>query len=367
MTKLPQNIVTFSQQTNGDTMFFEQALDYYAHYAKERYNENVGVYDTSVSLAAKEDQIHECFCNEIQRISGQDMGHFDTTVMSTNPVVTWAALNIISHVIDAIIPNTIIDSTKDYLTLDYVDWGDSRSYDVEPNFLFTVSQGANAQRVSFVQKQFRTTRTLMPVNHVITVQASLYKVLTHKESLGEFIRKAVISMNTAMTLDAYNALRTGLNAATVPTALTVDGYTEDSLLELCMTVEAYNHGAKPTILGTALAIKQILPNGADGYRIMTPSDNMSIQVIKNFFNYNIVVLPQVATGNIDYSLALNNNEIYVVSSTSDKLVRGVIEGSTLSNSNDYYDNANLTSNFTMNKRWDIQWLSNAVAGIVKLA
>lgn len=366
MNKLPKSIVTFSQQTGTNTNFFEKAIDYYRHYSAETLSKNIGTYDTSVSLATKENQIYDCMCQEISRISGQDMNVFDTTVLSTNPMVVWAMSNIMNHVIDAVLPDTIIKSTGDYMQLDHIDWGGSASYDIEPNFLFTVSQGSNGQRVSFIQKQFRTTRTLMPVNHVITVQASLYKVLCRQESLGSFIRKAVISMETAMTVDAYNAFRAGLNAATVPTALSITGYTQKTLLQLLMTVEAYNHGAKPMILGTALALENILPNGADGYRINTDSDNMSIQLIRNFFGYDITVLPQVATGTPDYKLALNNTELYIVSSNMDKLIKGVVEGSTLTNSNDYYDNANLTSNYTMNKRWDMQWISNATAGIVHL-
>ena len=40
----------------------------------------------------------------------------------------------------------------------------------------------------------------------------------------------------------------------------------------------------------------------------------------------------------------------------------VLEGSVLTNTNDYYDNADLTSNFTMNKRYGFEFLSGAVAG-----
>lgn len=366
MNKLPKNIAMFAEQTGTKTDFFEKAVDYYNHYSDKTLGKKIGTYDDTVSLSAKEDQIYKCLCNEVGRISGQDMSVFDKQVMAHNPVVNWAMANIANHIVDAILPYTIIESTGAYMELGHVDWGGTASFDIEPNFLFTVSQGANSQRTAFVQKQFRTTRTLTPVNHSITVQASLYKVLCQQESLGDFIRKAVLSVETAMTRDAYEAFRAGLNAATIPTALTKTGYTQESLLELLMTVEAYNHGAKPKILGTALAIEKILPNGADGYRITTPSNAMSIQLIRNFFDYDIVVLPQVATGTPDYGLALNNTELYIVSTDSQKLVRGIVEGSTLSNANDYYENANLQSNFSMHKRWDIQWISNATAGIVHL-
>jgi hypothetical protein len=148
----------------------------------------------------------------------------------------------------------------------------------------------------------------------------------------------------------------------------ISGSALSDLLKICERVTAYNGGAKAVIIGTASAISNILPNGADGWRIVTDGDNMGIKLIKNFFDYDIMVLPQVATGDFStFDMALNDNEIYVVSPSSDKLVKGVIEGSDLTNSNDFYDNANLTSNATINKRWAFEFLSNAVAGCIQLA
>lgn len=169
-----------------------------------------------------------------------------------------------------------------------------------------------------------------------------------------------------MTRDAYSALNTGLSAVSVPAALRKTGYTQDTLLTMCQTVEAYNQGMKPVIVGTTLALSKVLPNSANGYRIVTNSENMGIQLIRNFFDYDILVLPQVATGKGDYSLTLDDKIIYVISPTSDKLIKGVIEGTTLTNSNDFYDNANLTSNATMNKRWIFEFMTNATAGSIVL-
>ena len=171
-----------------------------------------------------------------------------------------------------------------------------------------------------------------------------------------------------MTKDAYNAFRAGLTALTMPANLKVTGYDQTDLLKICERVTAYNGGAKAVIVGTASALSNILPNGADGWRITTPGDNMSIKLIKNFFDYDIVVLPQVATGDFSsFDLALNDNEVYIVSPSSDKLVKGVNEGSDLTNSNDFYENGNLTSNATINKRWAFEFLSNAVGGCVQFS
>lgn len=366
MAKLSNDIVTFSK---GNTKPYEQMRDYYFHYMDLKANKKLGTYDSNVDLSVKEKDMHKVLLSEITRISGQSMTEeMDYAHFSNNPMFKWAAFAVVDMMIDAILPETIIDSIGIYTDIRNIGFGDSASFEIKPRTLFTVSQGANAQRTAFVHKQFSTTKSLVAVNHTITVQVALYKVLAGKESLAEFVRKAVISMETEMTKDAYNAFNTGLTASTVPSALKITGYTQDSLLTLCETVQAYNQGAKPVIVGTTKAISKILPNSANGYRIVTNSESMGIQLIRNFFEYDILVLPQVATGNYnDFGLALNDGIVYVVSPTSDKLVKGVIEGSTTTNSNDPYDNANLTQNATMNKRWIFEFMSNAIAGSMTVA
>lgn len=323
MAKLSNNVVTFSA---GNTKPYEQFRDYYFHYMHDARKKDLGVYDTSVSFAEKEKKMNETLFSEIERVSGQtlpsgmDMAHF-----SNNPMIKWATFAVVDMMIDTIMPETIIDSIGIYTDIRNVGFGDSASFEISPRSLFTVSQGANAQRTAFVHKQFKTTKTLVAVNHPFTVQVALYSVLAGKESLAEFVRKAVISVETEMTKDAYNALNAGLSAASVPAALRKNGYTQDTLLTMCQTVGAYNQGMKPVIVGTTLALSKILPSAANGYRIVTNSENMGIQVIRNFFDYDILMLPQVATGLADYSLALDDKIIYVISPTSDKLIKGNLQ------------------------------------------
>ena len=368
MAKLPMNVVNFAAQTADSALVYELFQDYFCHYMDETQKRNIGAYDASCTLAEKEAKMHKQLLSEVQKLANVEINEDNVKIMSKNPMVTWATFSVVEAMIDAILPLTLINSIGTYTELRNIGFGDSASFEIAPRSLMTVSQGANAQRTSFIQKQFKTTKTLTAVNHAITTQVSMYKVLCGLESLAEFVRKAVISIETEMTKDAYGAMRAGLTALTMPANLKVTGYTQADLLKICERVSAYNGGAKAVIIGTASAIANILPNGSDGWRIVTDGDNMGIKLIRNFFDYDIMVLPQVATG--DYStfdMALKDDEIYVVSPSSDKLVKGVIEGADLTNSNDFYDNANLTSNATINKRWAFEFLSNAVAGCVQFS
>lgn len=368
MIKLPSNVVKFSADSgNAQAGIYAKFQDYFCHYMSEVEKKRIGSFDDTISLAAKDKEIHKDFVNEVERMANVKFSQLNEGQLLMNPMVQYATFGIVSSMIDAILPLTIIDSIGLYTETRHIGFGDSAHFTVKPRSLFTVSQTGNAQRTAFIQKQFSADKTIVPVNHAVTVQVALYKVLAGKESLAEFARKAVISIETEMTKDAYGAFRAGLTAATMPDALKATGYTQADLIKICERVTAYNQGAKAVIVGTNSALANILPNGADGHRFVSPADDIRIQVIRNFFGYDIIELPQVATG--DYStfdMALNDNEIYVIAPSSDKLIKCVIEGTTLTNSNDFYDNANLTQNATFNQRWGCEFISNAIAGIVTL-
>ena len=362
MSRLPMNIISFAKDNEK---VYEQMRDYYFNYMSEVKKQDIAPYDKQKSLAEKEEKVNKNLLSEINRVAGMSMPEgMSFEAWSTNPMVKWASFQVVSMVIDAVIPETIINSIGVYTDIKTVGFGEVAQFDVTPNSIFTVSESGNAQRTAIRQKQFKASYPIVPVNHDVTVEVALYKVLSGKESLAEFMSKAVLSIQTAMTKDAYGALATLTANANFPTALKATGYTQPTLLKLCEQVTAYNHGNKATIVGTTGALMNVLPS--TGYTVFTPSDNMKIELIKDFLGYQILVLPQVASG-ADYGLALDDKKIYVMSTSSDKIIKGCFEGSTIQNSNDYYDNADLTSNATLNKRWKFEAVSNSAMGCVTLS
>lgn len=362
------SIVKFANGNDTTLKFAERFRDYYFHFMSEVAKKNLGTFDSSVSLQAKEDRINKDFMTEVQRFANfQIPENLEPAHIVTHPTIGWAAFAIVDMLIQAVLPETIVNSIGTYTDIRNIGWGDSAQFEIKPRALMTISTAGHGQRTTFRQKEFSSNKTLLPVNHDITVYASLYKVLAGKETLADYVRKAILSMDTEMTRDAYSAFYAGLNGTDYPSALVKTGYTQDTLLNLCQVVTAYNQGDKAVIVGTTAALSKVLPNAAAGYRIVTNSEAIGIQLIRNFFEYDVLVLPQVATANYqDYSLLLDDKEIYIISPSTDKLIKGVIEGVTLNNSNNYYDNANLTSNSTINKSWAFEFVSNATAGLLKL-
>lgn len=360
---LPLNVVKFS---NGNTKPYEMAKDYFFHYMSEVQGVKYGAFDSSVSIDKKEEKANAQLLSEVSRLAGQSKPEgVSFEQWATNPMVGWAVMAVSSIVIDAVIPDTILKDVGIFAETKTIGIGDSAEYTIKPNSLMTVSQGSNAQRTTFKTKQFKTTKTLIPINHVITVEVSLYAVLAGKESLADFIRKAILSQAREMGKDAYGALTTLIDKASFPTQLKKTGYDVDTLLNLCEVVTAYNQGAKATIVGTATALNKVIPSSANGYRIMTPSNDMGIQLIKNFFDYDIIKLNQVATGK-NYGLLLDDKKLYVMSPSGDKIIKGAMEGSTMSNTRDFFDTADLTSDATFNKRWIFEAITNSTMGVIEM-
>lgn len=367
MMKMPRNVVQFANNDSKRITVYEGMKDLYFHYLSETQGKNYGNFDKTISLSEKDAKLSAHLFSEIETMSGVAKGDMDVMTWASNPAVKWAVEATRNAIVEAIIPDSIIRSIGVYTDIENVDFGQTAQFDIKPNALMSTSMAGESQRTAFVQKQFETSITLTPVNHNVTVQASFYKVLAGKESLADFMRKAVLSIERDMSNDAYEALTGLLANSEFPTALKKSGYTAANLLNLCQTVTAYNQGNKATIVGTSQALSTIFPSATDGYRVVTDANNMSIQLIKNFYDYDTLVLPQVASGSTDFGLTLNDNQIYVISPSSDKIVKGVIEGTILSNANDYYDNANLTSNYTLNKRWAFSAVTNSKMGVITLA
>lgn len=102
----------------------------------------IGGYDASVSLAEKEAKMNEALLSEVERISGMKRPEGVTIeAWSANPSVKWAVPTVANIMIDAIIPETIIRSFGLYTDIKYVGYGEVAQFDVEPNALFTVSEG----------------------------------------------------------------------------------------------------------------------------------------------------------------------------------------------------------------------------------
>lgn len=166
-----------------------------------------------------------------------------------------------------------------------------------------------------------------------------------------------------MGKDAAAALTAGLSAANYPAALKKTGaFVQKTLIELAELVQAYNYGVKPVIVGTAAALANVLPDSSLGYRGIWDAAAGSVRLMKDFFGFELVELSQFAAGATPADgLALADNVLYVISPALEKLVQGAVSMD-MTNTNNHFDNADITQNYTHRKNWGFEFAGAAWAG-----
>ena len=323
--------------------------------------------DTSVTEMEK--AINKEFMSELcRRTKMTPEENFDGSLakFAKNSLVVEMADTIRDYMIDMLLPETLLTGSLRYFAdFRFADLGDSMTFDIKNNALYNVSKAGYRKRSTNLQKLFDTTVTLVPENHEVTVGTDLFEVLANRVFIAREVMKAVRSIETCMMFDAYDAFATATGS--LSGSLEVANYSEASLITLCERVTAYNQGRKAVIIGTPVALKNVLPTNAN-YRYLLDDEYVKLGHLQTFNGYDVLPLEQVANpydAAHPYALKLDDTKIWVVSPAADKIVKIGVGGELMSHTDAIYDNANLLQLSTLNKAWDCQVITNSVCGIVK--
>ena len=322
MKSISTKVLNFAGgEANSQT--YVQFLDYFNHYLSmnNRSNNKNKTYDfqrnradgTTITFDEKESLMNASLKREILRHANiTNFADFPLEQWVTNPIISWATFAVVNQLIDMVLPDTLIDSIGVYTDVRQIDWGDSSSFDIKPRDLFVVSKAGRGMRSAEVHKQFEGQVTVVPVMRELSVQVSLYKVLSGKESLGDFVAKAIRSLESEMTRDAYTTFNTAMTnlSASGDTKLKYAGYSQSDLITLAQKVSAFNGGNKAVIVGTPVALLSVLPADAN-YRYTLESDYVRIGYINTMASYDIMALPQVADWVTPFKLLLDDTRLYV--------------------------------------------------------
>jgi len=375
--KAPSNVIAFAGG-EANLGVYEAFADYWNQYQAEMLGKkglfyhqtrNVDGKTVAFSLGEKEQMINQALKKEILRKAGiNNISDFPLETWAGHPVLNWAAFAVVTSMIDMILPQTLIETIGLYTEVKTIGWGDSAAFDVKPRDLFVVSKVGRAKRQTELKKQYNGQVVLNPEPRQLAVTVSLYRVLSGQDSLADFTMKAVRSIETQMTYDAYDAFSSAMGSIdnTASTGLRVAGYSQAEFVRLSQTVSAWNGGVKPIAIGTMAALSNILPADAN-FRYDLESDYVKLGYIRNFQNTDVMVLPQLAQYNTPFSLKLADNRIWLITPSTNKIVKAVIEGSTLAYTDGVYQNANLMQNANIQKSWAVGIATNSVAGTIELS
>lgn len=356
------NVKSFSAQS-------EDLIKAIKIFADETIKEKKGI--KAFAEKSKEDMnklINKAFCQEIVKQSGMSIGaDADKTAIkrfSMNPQVKYFANEIRDIMIDAVLPITISQSAISFMAdIKYADLGDTIKFDLDTDTLFTVSKAGNRQRKVPIQKTFRASVTMTGTNHEIAVGTTLFEIMTDQSYIADEVMRMARSIEYAMLTDAYDAFVSAVG--TIPAELTSVGFNEKSIIKICEKVQAYNGGRKPVIMGTATALKSVLPSNAN-YRYLLDSDYVKLGHLLEFNTYPVIPMENVADlfGATDYAMKFDDTKLYIVSPAADKPVKLGVFGGTISRTDQPYANANKSIDTVMEKAWDVITCTSSIMGSV---
>lgn len=274
-----------------------------------------------------------------------------------------ASFAVVDATVNAILPQVLTPAFGLFTDFRFVSLGDVVKFKIMPNQFFTVSKGGTGERTIHRQKDFAQDIIVAPVEHIVTVYTDMYRVLAGKEDIADFVARVVLAIEQAMYGDALNALMTGLTNLPVGSYNYTGAFDMKTLVKMAETVQVYNAGVRPIIAGSATALMNVLPDSTLGYRGNYDANGGSIELIKNVYGYDVIKMDNAAAQG--GGLVLPDDKIFVVSPAQDKLVKAVVSNA-LTNSNQFYDNADLTSDYTTRKMWEFVYASAAKAGVYKI-
>lgn len=342
-------------------LFAEGNLDFYVAFEEYYACKNDSTRIPSVPMAEMAEKIKSGFLAEVERKSGFTRADNKDAWMA-NPSVQWASMAILNQIINSLMPKYITNSLAPFVDMRFVERGTVVKFKVRPRALYTISRGAHGERETFRQKSYSSDVIVTPIEHIVTVYVDMFSVLAGDEDIAEFIRQALLSIERDMRADAIQALNTGLSvAANYPTQFIEEGaFNTQTAIQLAQRVQAYNYGAKPVIMGTAAALSMVLPDYSAGFRMNVEGKDGVATFVKNFYGFDLYEIEQIPSGK-NYGMLLDDNVLYFVSPSVDKVIKGV-GVTTMTNSNQFFDNADLTSDTTIRRDWDFVWASAGFAG-----
>ena len=356
---ISNEIIAFA---NGNTDCYVAFADYHNHKAAEEWGQNMGAYDATVSLADKSAKVRTAYFAELERLSGCKFDESTKDFFFANPMVKYANSAIVNAMVNVVLPGYVRATFAPFVDFRTVGYGDTVNLKVPPKTLYTVSKGARGERTSFRQRKYDGNVIISPIEHIITTYVDMVRVYSGKDDLAEAVRAIVISIEINMNVEIMSALSAGLSSASYPTQFKESGaFDGKKLVQLAQRVQAYNMMAKPVIMGTAAALMNVLPDASLGGRIMIDGANPVITYVKDFYGFPVYELPQAPTGSADFGLALDDDKLYIVSAAVAKPIVGVMS-TALTNSNQFYENADISQNFTMRKSYDFEFVGAAYVG-----
>lgn len=361
MNRKFDNVAQFAEHGGDITkQFVDRAEDYVKHYTNENFGtkfavETMGASGNALDLNTKAKQLQELFVKEVESRSGvavSDMNNDFEQYATLDTVQKMAAmLKII--MVDVATPILIDASGLNMLAeFHYGGYGDIFKFELQGKGYYDVSKMGRRQKHTKVQDSKRTEKTIATEMYGLTTIATLPQILQGKAMIAEDAMKAALSINKkvyTLVVKKFVEAADAMNDA----RFTLANYTEKSLLEKLGNGSAFN-GSKMTIIGDVVPLKDLLPASQNNRIYLNDEFNKELGYMDEFNTYPVIGFGTVYDKDEENGvLRLPLDKIYGISLDGSKLIH-VALGSTSQNTDDMYDNNNLSILSTLRKEIGVE-------------
>lgn len=351
-------VAKFSETTADANKLITMMEDYARTDINERMKKNLLV-DGKYSKLEKAQKIQEVYLAELERRSKVTLADVDGDVQMYSSIDIVAKMQAMLNkvMVDTVLPIYINETGLSLLAeFHFGGYGDTFSFEMKDASAYDVSRMGARQKHTKTQERKKTNKTIATDFYGLTTISTLPQYMLGEAMVADDMILSALSINKKIyTLVVKKFI--SITAGITDTDLIATGYTENGLLEKLRTGSAKN-GSPMVIVGDAVALKTVLPASANTQIFLQDEFNTTLGYMSTFNTYKAMAFDVVADENeASGVLGLPTNKVYGIPVDGTKLIHVAI-GATMANTDEYFDNNNLSSLATLRKEIGVDVATN---------
>lgn len=359
-----KNVATYASSCDSAEKLVAMSEDYAKSKANLLFATKYGVIETNkegikIGIDDKARQLNEVFCSELARRSKYTLDDFDGDVQAyaSYGAVASMSAQIQKIIVDAMTPILINASGLNAIAeFHYGGYGDVFEFEVNDRYPYEVSKMGRRQKHTKIQEKKKINKTISTDFYGLTTMATLPQILLGEAMIAEDAFLMALSIEKKIyTLVVKKFIEVSGNMA--DSRFVVTNYTEAGVLEKLRNASAWN-GSPVVLVGDAVALKTVLP-ASERVRILLQDEfNTTLGYMSTFNTYKVLAFDVVADENETSGvLGLPTDKLYGIPVDGSKLIHVAI-GATISNTDDAWDNDNLSVMSTLRKELGVDLATN---------
>lgn len=257
----------------------------------------------------------------------EDFADFQNRQLTTDPTFIARFNNVVSQILNPIIPDIVSEAFMGLADVNYVGYGDTADFPIDSNETFYVKEIAEGVQRGAMQRLYKNEATINPTPKQIRIELPWYEIVSGKFDLGNWLYRVGISFAGYINAKVIASIAEALKV--IPTAYQTSGaFTDSNFIGIGQRVSAANGGKLVQVWGTKMGLGRILPDN-QGLLYGLGVDVARIGYLGMYKGFPLVEMVQAmkpGTVNTTAELLLDDKVLYFIPVDSYNPIKIVFEG-----------------------------------------